>query len=944
MVMTPEFKKNFLVLFILLALLMIYYNSVVLRGKTFMTTIQRSYQSGSGQYHDSGHPTREFPTVDPAAANQTNLPSVCLEYHYLKKLRLPLWNPYSGLGRPYSADMTSLTFFLPIYVFKLFPSLRTYDLFLLSRLLISGFFLFLLLRSYKCPYWAAMAGGAFYMFNSHFHAFIDMDHINVTTLLSPMAFFLTKFLFSLDRRYLVGFILCSAGSFFGGNPNEYILVHLYLTVYFIFLSMISRVGARKIFRFLPAYVMALGMSVLLSLVKLIPFIEFWNHSYSCRAVGLTGTTEFLPFKKILTVMFSPDHMFGGPNYIGYLITSLMFYSLFNLIRKKWKLREKILAFHFVFLFLVISKINGAAYINWIGTLPLLRDINYVKYSSLVYYLITLISSFSLTYLLDDIKETRSKILSLFKFFSSCALPQLIFWMISKDFLFLVADKGQELVFVFSFFVLTGSFLILEKKSYENKAVTHLALVILALLAVFELRLNNPQHYRERFKINDRAPYTKFLLEQEPPYRAIGLDRTLSPNHNLIYPISTINRIFAIRLTRPTILLSRLISNKFDSAMPQTYLKEEIMNNALLDLLNTKYYISESIIDSIVIDPDYAHAHKIQGLIDNPSMKYTRRGSYYHSVHQGWQQSADSSVGIPVRLPHGDVYLKSTALAFDFDGNKRENPQNRLQLMISVGQGERKDPVYERVFTAHREGDPDFFNLKVDLSAYSGQDVILHFTLKNPGAEDETDRLFFFGDLRITYSRIRKSSSVNEYGEEATDSTSFEVVPYEEIFSHQATVYRNTRAMERGFVLYDIKPLFGLEEAVEAMKENPLLYKHTALIEGNPPRDTQWGVEGRSKVVFADYRENYVKVEVETSENGVFILSDAYYPGWKAHLNGKQVEIYPAFGALRAVFLPKGVHKLEFRYRPWTFYSGAFLTLTTLIFIGYVYFSKSKWIE
>ncbi len=376
-------------------------------------------------------------------------------------------------------------------------------------------------------------------------------------------------------------------------------------------------------------------------------------------------------------------------------------------------------------------------------------------------------------------------------------------------------------------------------------------------------------------------------------------------------------------------------------MPQEYRQQEIMNNACLDLLNTKYYISESIIDSIVIDPEYARSHGIKSLINNPSMEYTRCGSYFHHVHRGWQQIADSSVKIPIRLPFGDVRLKSTALAFDFNRNKRKDSQNRLRLIISVRQGERKDRVYERVFIAHEEKDQDFFNLKVDLSQYAGQDVILIFTLKNPKAVDENDRLFFFGDLRITYNKTRKSSSVDFYDEEASNALNFEAVPYEEVFSHHAIVYRNTRALDRGFMLYDMKQILDLDEAVDVMNKNPKIYKQTALIEGNPPLETKIGIKGRSRVTFVDYRENYTKIEVETSENGVFILSDAYYPGWKAYLNKKQLKIYSAFGALRAVFLPKGRHELEFRYRPWTFYLGAVLTLITLIFLGYVYFSKSK---
>jgi len=291
-------KEKILAAFILIALLVIYYNAVVFQGKSFMSTIERTYRIG--HYHYSGtywHVVHKFPTVDPTAANQINLPSAYLENHYLRTFQLPLWNPYSGLGRPYNADMNSYTFFLPIYLFKLFPTLIMYDLFLLLRLFLSGFFLFLCLRLYKCTFWIAIAGSSFFMFDSYFHVFIDMDHLNVTLFLSPMVYFLTKFIFSLKKRYLIGFMICSAGSFYGGNPNEYVLIHVFVSLYFGVLVFIRRDSRfKKKFGFLLSYGTALCMSVLLSSLKLIPFVEFWKHSISSRIGGVVGTSVFCSFQ------------------------------------------------------------------------------------------------------------------------------------------------------------------------------------------------------------------------------------------------------------------------------------------------------------------------------------------------------------------------------------------------------------------------------------------------------------------------------------------------------------------------------------------------------------------------------------------------------------------------------------------------------------------------
>jgi len=282
------------------------------------------------------------------------------------------------------------------------------------------------------------------------------------------------------------------------------------------------------------------------------------------------------------------------------------------------------------------------------------------------------------------------------------------------------------------------------------------------------------------------------------------------------------------------------------------------------------------------------------------------------------------------LPYGDVYLKATGLAFNFDWSRRDNPNNKLHLIIAVNQGMRKEIVYRRTFVAHRKEDQDFLNLKVDLSKYSGQEVILNFTLRNAAARTLSDRLFFFGDLRITYNKTLKSSASGSESKKSEDVARFETVPYEDIFSHHAIVYRNNRALERGFILYDLKKIKDINEAITIMKKEPFIYRRTALIEGDLPENMSWGKVGRSRISFVDYRPNYININVETTENGVFILSDVYYPGWKAYLNKKEVKIYAAFGALRAVLIPEGKHQLEFKYRPWTFYAGAFLTFLSFV--------------
>jgi len=69
-----------------------------------------------------------------------------------------------------------------------------------------------------------------------------------------------------------------------------------------------------------------------------------------------------------------------------------------------------------------------------------------------------------------------------------------------------------------------------------------------------------------------------------------------------------------------------------------------------------------------------------------------------------------------------------------------------------------------------------------------------------------------------------------------------------------------------------------------------------------------------------------KIDVDSQEDGILFVSDAYYPGWKAYLDDKEVKIYRADFAFRAVVVPKGNHVVKFVYNPDSFYKGLKISL------------------
>lgn len=86
--------------------------------------------------------------------------------------------------------------------------------------------------------------------------------------------------------------------------------------------------------------------------------------------------------------------------------------------------------------------------------------------------------------------------------------------------------------------------------------------------------------------------------------------------------------------------------------------------------------------------------------------------------------------------------------------------------------------------------------------------------------------------------------------------------------------------------------------------------------------------GRATVV--RYEPGRVTVETEADAARLLVLTDTFFPGWIATIDGARTEILRANYAFRAVVVPPGRHAAEFRYRPASFRVGAGLSAAGLL--------------
>jgi Bacterial membrane protein YfhO len=72
------------------------------------------------------------------------------------------------------------------------------------------------------------------------------------------------------------------------------------------------------------------------------------------------------------------------------------------------------------------------------------------------------------------------------------------------------------------------------------------------------------------------------------------------------------------------------------------------------------------------------------------------------------------------------------------------------------------------------------------------------------------------------------------------------------------------------------------------------------------------------------------IETSSSDPSYLVLSDSFDPGWSAKVDGHPAPIRPAYIAFRAVYLPAGPHRVDFKYRPAGFRLGLILSSIGLV--------------
>jgi Bacterial membrane protein YfhO len=152
----------------------------------------------------------------------------------------------------------------------------------------------------------------------------------------------------------------------------------------------------------------------------------------------------------------------------------------------------------------------------------------------------------------------------------------------------------------------------------------------------------------------------------------------------------------------------------------------------------------------------------------------------------------------------------------------------------------------------------------------------------------------------------------------------------------ARIYANPGALPRAFVVYQQTVASGANAALAAVTSPGFPARAVAVTERRisglaEGTGTPTGRPGRARV--AAYEPERVIVDARATRPALLVLTDTWFPGWKATVDGEPAPIHRVDYVIRGVSVPAGAHRVEFRYDPASWRFGWIISAVALLGIA-----------
>lgn len=169
---------------------------------------------------------------------------------------------------------------------------------------------------------------------------------------------------------------------------------------------------------------------------------------------------------------------------------------------------------------------------------------------------------------------------------------------------------------------------------------------------------------------------------------------------------------------------------------------------------------------------------------------------------------------------------------------------------------------------------------------------------------------------------------------------FKLTKFKEIFEDRTVVVlKNISCFPRAYLFYDYEIIENNERTAARLAEKDFLIRKKVVIEKVPgitlEREDNNHID--SKIEWLNYQSGKESLKISSSQPSFLFISESFYPGWEAFIDGNKTEIFRADFVFRGAFVPEGEHTVEFIYNPFSFKIGKIVSLFTfVILVGYFF--------
>lgn len=930
----------------LAVMLLLVWAPFVFGGKTLLSSASDApsvFPSGAGAADGS---TRVTKSVDPGAPAWFSEPSLALEHRLvIDEHTAPMWDPFDGYGTPFAATMQAQPFNALAFLASIAPGPFTYDLYIIVRLFVLALGCALFVRLYA-GFVPALVSGIAGGLSAYFIIYLDMPHVSVEILLPWLFIGIEYVVRRPGPRSAAALAAVWAWTIVCGMPESTALAATAAAAYALFRIHYARStpGTRRRLGWAAA---ATGIGTCAAAILLVPFLELFATGFDLhqpRNVGgypglgadifttPTMLTEFAPlalgpaWNNVLRGFSGHSGLRGAPGTFAMFFASVAFVVAVLRYRER-RLADRVALFLGTVALVAELKRYGVPLVQWIGSLPVLRLVNFPKYDEPIFAIcVACAAGLGVAAIAERRASARVAI------GTAAVVLAALTWLYQSIDVGTAAQQAGYLYNAVGFAVAvlvcaTACAVAVATGRHVRPLLGALAAICLIegacayLVPIFYVVDKPPAASRDPYR---GAPYVSFLQHATAvdDSRVLGTAGTLYPNWAGAFGLSDPRDLNAMYPGRYMRFIAALVEDasvsdgdwvdRFTGDRPIDFARP--LTQRWLAISSIRYvmapaeppppdapnvFLSELWAQaSPTITAAYAPAVRRVSVTVNGAAE---NGFLEHPPYDGVRYSTR----VPARSPWVTADITLDPAVWNACGGAVT-----FRIDATGGDGRAIASVSRTIDPKHVLRERRWNRTLLDLSAAAGKPVTLRFAT---AASDACSAWAIWGEPRWT---------------PGPDQAPYSAPPglLHPVYRADSKIYRFDGAMARQVLFHNVQSVADGDEALKALTGSPFDVRTTVVLEGAAPAVSGSGKTDAVNLV----RRSADRVELDVVADGdaVLMQNDTWYPGWRAAIDGSETPVLRADYLFRGIVVPSGRHRVVIEYR-----SGAVALGTALTALG-----------